>query len=435
MPTHDCQKRPCALYVFAEPFVQVNVTVTSIIYVGDESQTCQFGGLVAGEVLSHDYKESVTLCTNLNSSLEHSRSFYSFNSSLILVLYWYEQYSEINVTLALSQTPCKPVYFDLCHFEELCDFETRWIDGQLPRSAFTCHSYLEYITQFSSLKLEAFLPKYDAYLHHRYHTMTFFSAEKSCTVLQIVREEKQYAVKEGGMSESYKMCEVNIVPALSRNQEQSIEYQIMGSFPPHLTNKHQYTALADCIQFSGLFQQFCHHESCQTSSKIMIEPQCNQGEFLYSAKLQPAAESLFCENPFTVYLSLLQQSCSWLDIIVTSTQSFDKKSSLFSTSNDTEFPRPSQVINFPESNTKSLEELQCELGHQDLVFFGNTKGTSSQSDTQTAMEQIEVKTSKDINSFSRRLLFAYDLQLFPSYIIYNEVENLVVKSKESNLMV
>ena len=43
-----------------------------------------------------------------------SNSFYSSNSSIILFVYWYKGISEINVSVMISQTKCKPVTINPC---------------------------------------------------------------------------------------------------------------------------------------------------------------------------------------------------------------------------------------------------------------------------------------------------------------------------------
>ena len=53
-------------------------------------------------------------------SQEKIRRFYSHRSSLILVLYWYKRYSEINISVSLSQTTCRPILFDRCLYNLCC---------------------------------------------------------------------------------------------------------------------------------------------------------------------------------------------------------------------------------------------------------------------------------------------------------------------------
>ena len=92
----------------------MNVTVTEIIAVEGHDLNCLFSGLVAAEKLKDDYRQTDTVCQNHDGTKDSSRSFYSYNSSLILVLYFYKPYSTINATVNISQTKCQPVQIDIC---------------------------------------------------------------------------------------------------------------------------------------------------------------------------------------------------------------------------------------------------------------------------------------------------------------------------------
>ncbi len=107
LPIAECCPQFCAVFLKAQNGYQVNATITKVSYKGFiENVTCKYGGLVATEQLIDDYRESVTLCQNHDGSSRLSRSLYSTNSSLTLVLYWYN-HSSINASLTLSVTKCR----------------------------------------------------------------------------------------------------------------------------------------------------------------------------------------------------------------------------------------------------------------------------------------------------------------------------------------
>ena len=70
-------------------------------------------------------------------------SLYSKNSSLILIVYWYKEYGEMNASVMVSQTKCKPVIMNPCHFNIFCG-----------NNIIKCQSYLDNVTRFSNINLK-----------------------------------------------------------------------------------------------------------------------------------------------------------------------------------------------------------------------------------------------------------------------------------------
>ena len=94
--SNNCTNNPYIIYVTALPGLQVNVTVTKMIYTGDylDSSVCKYGGIAAVEYLNNTYTDSYCFCENHDKYHSHSRSFYSRNSSFSFLLYWYKHYTE-----------------------------------------------------------------------------------------------------------------------------------------------------------------------------------------------------------------------------------------------------------------------------------------------------------------------------------------------------
>ena len=120
LPNIACFDNLCVFNINTESNQQINVTLNKIDSVGVYNPTCKYGGIVAGEYLDNRYKESTTICQRHDGQIEQSRSLYSLNSSLVLVLYWYNRYHNIRVSLSLSLTRCKPINIDLCRYDILC---------------------------------------------------------------------------------------------------------------------------------------------------------------------------------------------------------------------------------------------------------------------------------------------------------------------------
>ena len=113
LPNIACFDNLCVFHINTESNQQINVTLNRIDSVGVYNPTCKYGGIVAEEYLDNRYKESTTICQRHDGQIEQSRSLYSSNSSLVLVLYWYNRYHNITVSLSLSLTRCKPINIDV----------------------------------------------------------------------------------------------------------------------------------------------------------------------------------------------------------------------------------------------------------------------------------------------------------------------------------
>ncbi len=151
---------------------QVNLTVTGWYFTGMESVTCQFGGIVIAEGLADTFNEIVVLCDQNDIYGGLNRSFYSHNSSLLIVGFWYKYYSDIQVELTLSPTKCVGVQISHRTFFSLCEY---------PIDKLHCQSYLNKITKDSDLFLT-----YNRKTHKHCQILYSLPAD-SCFVLQYLR--------------------------------------------------------------------------------------------------------------------------------------------------------------------------------------------------------------------------------------------------------
>ena len=142
----NCSVRPCLIILHAQSDFQVNVTVMAMSYKSTKShsQDCRYGGLVFTEDLKGNEKEIGPFCQNHSYLTEVSRSYYSSNSTLIMVFYSYDEYSTINVTLKLTQTKCKPVALSYYDVQLFCQYK---------ESHNHCAKYLQQITQGTAVSL------------------------------------------------------------------------------------------------------------------------------------------------------------------------------------------------------------------------------------------------------------------------------------------
>ncbi len=131
--TKFCQNIRCHLKLKTnQRATEIKLVVTKISLTGVKRDNCKYAGVTTAEVLNNAYKENVVLCDNHHPH-NTARSFYSSNSSLFVVLYWYQEYSFINATLSLEKTPCKSVEICLCTLHQKC--------SENPRAS-ECEAYL-----------------------------------------------------------------------------------------------------------------------------------------------------------------------------------------------------------------------------------------------------------------------------------------------------
>ena len=146
LPNMNCLYQICMISIDAEYGNQVNVTVTNINHSGFYDTTCMYSGLLTIEILRDGYKESTILCESHDGTKNPSRSFYSHNSSLRLVFYWYRHYSAINLSVSISQTKCNPIEIDGCLYDKYCRKYKSWFPKK-------CSFYLKYVTQYTWVKM------------------------------------------------------------------------------------------------------------------------------------------------------------------------------------------------------------------------------------------------------------------------------------------
>ena len=224
---------PCVIHIQAETGIQINVTVDHVSYLGEGSSECKYAGLVIVEELTDEYKESSSLCSNHSRSSRQSRSFYSHNSSLTLVLYWYEPYSVINATLKISQTTCKTIWLDDCVVESLCSPFVDNLDE--------CNSYLRKITRFSKVTLR--------FVINLSPSMLISLPDKECVVIQIFHKD---ATLPKNAIDNHR-CHVPLDTAPDIVTEGRITYTILGSLHNYVA-KGQYK---DTLIFHGISDRFC----------------------------------------------------------------------------------------------------------------------------------------------------------------------------------
>ena len=248
------------------------------------------GGIFAGEYLDNRYKESTTICQRHDGQIEQSRSLYSSNSSLVLVLYWYNRYHNITVSLSLSLTRCKPINIDLCRYDILCLKHDENMDS--------CKKYINSTMKWSNIKL------------FQYEAEPFLSFNLQDNECSIVQFSSQYIKLPKSVKDHYVFseCHTNfLIEGQSYfTQEKQIQFIIKGNFGKHSRMQN------DSIQLLG-----------QPDNLQIYSPKLN---YRYEKRYEKNIFSsyyIFAQvntptyfNEFKIKMFLTLQSKSWIDIIV-----------------------------------------------------------------------------------------------------------------------
>ena len=119
MPLGNCLMHICIVLVEASFGKYINLTIQKISNVVEYNYDCFEGGILTAEEVKGTYVESVTLCEVHDGTVRQSRSFYSMNSSLYLIYYWYNMSSRMESLISFSVTVCEAVHLEPCVYSYL----------------------------------------------------------------------------------------------------------------------------------------------------------------------------------------------------------------------------------------------------------------------------------------------------------------------------
>ena len=129
------------MMLYAEEHSHVNVTVKALIYTGrEDNSSCLFAGVATFDGLSdHEYEPKETVCTTYSGWYMYKhKPILSQSHRMLLILYAFQQYATLGVTLVLSSTRCLPLRQNLCdnsyRFQHVFKF-LRPEGGQSPLTA------------------------------------------------------------------------------------------------------------------------------------------------------------------------------------------------------------------------------------------------------------------------------------------------------------
>ncbi len=210
-PNMKCGSNVCVADAKAEEGHQVHMNVNSlVIQVNFPDGDCSLSGIAVGEYTK--YGHMMSQC-KYHTATSPAVKLYSLNSSLTIVLFWYKSYSQINVSVNMSQVLCKPVVIDLCEFSKSCS----------SLSTQRCTHFINRVTQHVNLVMSLRLSGSNVIFY-------FKGWNDTCIVLSMLNTtncawQKQYILE---------VQENQIVDITSNSQ--STPRHIAGVFPDLLTS-------------------------------------------------------------------------------------------------------------------------------------------------------------------------------------------------------
>ncbi len=311
---------PVIIIVIPYQSFLVNVTVTSMRFVGQESFICKYGGFVAVEIIGSKHTEHDTICTNFVSFA--GKSFYSSKSSLTIMLYWYQYYSAIFAAIKLSETQCKPVRIQTCSYDSLCVLCVQHLNCNLTK----CAKYLEETTARSSISLNV-----EQEQGGTWRNAVFSLPDNSCFVLQPIKSARNFT-----MSQVTGPCVLGITPDETLLPHRQIHFTMHGFFSPAVLSPFvrklfeedphfdSDTTPLDMLSFTGIVDTFCFYDNetavqCQHNRKFGLEKYFS----IESSFLEWIFVYAFITSKTPIYKNRLQidfsmdpQTNSWIEVIV-----------------------------------------------------------------------------------------------------------------------
>ena len=267
---------------------------------GIYNPTCKYGGITTVEYLDNKYKESITICQNHSGQIEKSIIIYSKNTSLVLVLYWYNMYQNITSSFTFSLTRCKTVTIKLCEYNAHCTNilnATRSVEDMN-----VCNSYFSRVKKWSYMNFIT-----GPYLGS---VILFTHIDDQCSIVQF-SSRNMMVVASVDVDFSPVRCHAYLVlrrislptHAVANRQ---VEFIIKGNFG-------KYRRKADSVQMLG-----------EPEKLDIYSPQLNFTGNRYNEKIfssfhiyaQINTSKYFDEFQISISLSL---PYSWVDIIVKQT--------------------------------------------------------------------------------------------------------------------
>ncbi len=289
LPDPECVNRSqCSFLLITVKGYSINVTAVTVSYQGKASATCRNAGLVAQYPnLPNKYTHSNILCKRDEAEASERRSFYSQNSEMFIVLYWYKDLAVMNTTLEVSVSTCKvvnicPCTWNVCHKvarkKYVHSLDSRWAIRPDPIHILMetflmnytydtleaqCSDYLQQQKHLSNVTLE----KLWLYRPGWIILTSFEMAANECVVFDVIRNDSFHERRLAGFNKIGlpTFCRFRLASQSIPEQGTSISYSIRGEIRP-LSIHQKMTQVCyeyqEChvsgLSFHGYADRFCY---------------------------------------------------------------------------------------------------------------------------------------------------------------------------------
>ena len=235
------------VHVRASSGHHVNITIFNQSYVGQRTMDCKYGGIAFVEKTRLSHNEVVTICESHNRIVSHNRNIFSHGSSLIIVTYWYKNYSNMSVSLNVTKTRCQSVQIDICKFHTRC---------QSHYNVKQCLKYVGPIFQSSNISFN---------YNHLRSQLQYSLRVNQCVIFQFMQDFKYDTIYEKGAYYKYlSHCQLNIKASTFQKPGYTINYMFKGSSRHSKSDNYWY------ISFKGLNDRFCHKMGMNKSTYCLL---------------------------------------------------------------------------------------------------------------------------------------------------------------------
>ncbi len=229
----QCGQNQCFLKFICSQQKQLqhlNLTVTRLNYEGDKTGGCLLGGFTTAQIIGSSFEQNIILCEDIDKRLNIGRSFYSETSIMLVILYWFKNYSDINVSLSVKDTDCKILQICPCSMHNVCNSSSSW-RSDLPRCTL--------LAQERGDKLGMWIADYKEYL------VILNEHAMPCVVVQILKKNFCPFHSEKRMIIQHFEEEAGLVPYLGQiftleittESRENIIYTIQGEIDQTLSEK------------------------------------------------------------------------------------------------------------------------------------------------------------------------------------------------------
>ena len=270
LPDNKKNLAPIVLSISVAHGLNVNVSLHTIRQTGKflHSPDCKFSGVAFFEKPKHVFNKIECICQDFNHARGFNRNVYSSGPLVILILYWYREYSEITVVLNISSTKCQAITIDPCVASYYCDPCTKTRSNELScnkylpcdfscnggDSSVSCQKYLNQITQFTSVKLHTNDNK-----EYGKDVDFFFSMPYgTCFVLQLRKLLMPHPISST-VNDIIK-CKIVLIPAPVLSGEASFGFMLTGQLDSEISDEDDFIFRSSPFFMRSFFPYSHFHE-------------------------------------------------------------------------------------------------------------------------------------------------------------------------------